>query len=369
MVNAEQTKKRILSIDALRGFDMMWIIGFGMFLRLAGRASGTDIGSAIADQMEHVRWDGLHLHDLIFPIFIFLAGASWPFSLGAQREKGVPEGKIFLRLVRRFVVLFVLGLMTSGIMRFDFLHTRYMSVLGRVSCAWFVAALTLFLCGPRKTVFVAAFVFVGYFLASRFVPLIVEPGCDPWGWSTNLVSMFDKWLTPHHYLEWGGEGVISAFGGASGCAYLGVFAGLILKRADWTESRKSAMLAVFSISLSFAAVLASLVSPCVKVLWSATFVLMASSVAMAWLSLFHWLIDVKGWVGWSLFFRVIGMNAITIYVLRCYVDLSVVSRRLFIGPIKMLPEHWHNPAITGGAFVVAWCFLYFLYRKKVFIKV
>lgn len=362
-------KHRILSIDALRGFDMMWIVGFGMFVKLAGRATGTDIGSAIADQMEHVRWDGLHLHDLIFPIFIFLAGASWPFSLAAQREKGVPEWRIFLRVIKRFVILFALGLLVSGIMRFDFVHTLYMSVLGRIACAWLVAALTLMFCGPRKTVFVAIAVAVSYYLTLRFLPGIIEPGSDPWGYSTNFVATVDKWLFPCHFRRFGGEGVLSAFGGSSGSAFLGVFAGLLLKRTDWTGEKKSAMLAVFSVSLSVAAVLMSFVCPCIKNLWCSTFVLMSASIATAWLSLFHWLIDVKGWTKWSFFFRVIGANAIFIYMLRIFVDFKFVARRLLGGFINMLPDHWMQPATLGLSFVVAWCVLCYFYRKKLFFKV
>ena len=365
----ETQKKRILSIDALRGFDMIWIIGFGAFLRQAGMASGSDFGGMISEQMEHVRWDGLNWHDLIFPIFIFLAGASWPFSLDGQRAKGVSEGRIFLRIVKRFVLLFSLGLLTSGIMRFDFVHLRYMSVLGRIACAWFVAALTLFFCGPRKTVVVAAIVFCSYWLALTFLPGIIQPGCDQWAMMTNLVVLFEKWAMPYHFNNWGGEGVLSAFGGASGCAYIGVFAGLMLKRKDWAEEKKSQMLAVFSVALAVAASIASLVCPCVKNMWSPTFVLMAGAIGTALLSLFHWLIDVKGWTAWSFFFRVVGMNAITIYVLRCFVDLKYTSRNLFRGFINMAPDHWTDPAITAGTFVIAWCLLYFLYRKKIFLKV
>lgn len=363
------SSKRILSIDALRGFDMIWIMGFGMFVKLAGRATGTDIGSTIADQMEHVRWDGLHWHDLIFPIFVFLAGASWPFSLDGQRAKGVPEWRIFLRLFKRFVVLFVLGLLVSGIMRFDFQHLLYMSVLGRIAFAWFIAASTLFFLGPRKTVFVAAGLFAAYWLALRFIPPMIEPGCDPWVYSTNLVYIFEKWLMPGHYHQFGGEGIISALGGSPGCAYLGIFAGLILKRSDWSPAKKSEMLGYFSMGLAVAAALASLVCPCVKMLWNPTFVLMTSAIAMALLSLFHWLIDVKGWTAWSFFFRVVGVNAITIYLLKCYIDFNFASRRILIGTLNMLPYHWVAPVTTAGAFVLAWLMLLLFYRKKIFFKV
>ena len=367
----EIAPKRILSIDALRGFDMMWIMGFGQTLRKVGEIAGTDWGSALAYQMTHVFWAGLHLHDLIFPTFVFLAGASWPFSLEKHRAKGMTDGQIFFRhVLRRFVLLFCLGLITSGILGFNFMHLLYMSVLGRIACAWFVAATTLLFLKPRKTIVVAALMIFGYWLALRFLPGLIVPGCDPWSTRTNLIVTVDRWVFGDHIRVFGVEGFLSAFIGAPGCAFLGIISGLMLKREDWSATRKSVMLGAFSIALSAAAVAVSTVCPCVKnILWSPTFILITGAIATALLSLFHWFIDVKGWVGWSLFFRVIGMNAITIYVLRCFVDFKITSRRLLWGTLKMVPSEWHEPAILAGAFIICWLLLFFLYRKKIFLKV
>ena len=364
--------RRILSIDALRGFDMMWIMGFGQTLRKVGEVVGTDWGAALAYQMKHVYWAGLHLHDLIFPTFIFLAGASWPFSLEKHCAKGMTDGQIFFRhVLKRFVLLFCLGLITSGLLGFNFIKLRYMSVLGRIACAWFVAATTLLFLKPRKTAVAFVLMLAGYMLALRFLPGLIDPGCTkPWSSDTgNLVFMFDRMVTGVHFEKFGGEGILSAFFGTSGCAYLGIFSGLMLKREDWTAMRKSVTLAAFSSALSAAGVAASTVCPCVKNMWSPTFVLMSGAIASALLALFHWLIDVKGWTGWSFFFRVIGMNAITIYVLRCFVDFSVTSRRFLWGTLKLLPQEWSEPVVLAGSFIVCWVLLLFLYRKKIFLKV
>ena len=268
----EIAPKRILSIDALRGFDMMWIMGFGQTLRKVGEIAGTDWGSALAYQMTHVFWAGLHLHDLIFPTFVFLAGASWPFSLEKHRAKGMTDGQIFFRhVLRRFVLLFCLGLITSGILGFNFMHLLYMSVLGRIACAWFVAATTLLFLKPRKTIVVAALMIFGYWLALRFLPGLIVPGCDPWSTRTNLIVTVDRWVFGDHIRVFGVEGFLSAFIGAPGCAFLGIISGLMLKREDWSATRKSVMLGAFSIALSAAAVAVSTVCPCVKnILWSPT---------------------------------------------------------------------------------------------------
>ena len=100
---------RVQSIDVLRGYDMFWITGgAGVFTALA-KALPSPVTDFLAQQVEHVDWIGFHHHDLIFPLFLFLAGASWPFSLASRRARGISTGRIALGILRRFAILFVLG--------------------------------------------------------------------------------------------------------------------------------------------------------------------------------------------------------------------------------------------------------------------
>ena len=371
--------KRILSIDALRGFDMMWIAGVDRFLIKAGEALNNDFGAAMAAQMQHVDWAGLHIIDLVFPTFVFLAGASWPFSLASQRAKGSTDRQIFWRIVKRFLILFALGLVYDNIFKFDFANCLYNSVLGRVGFGWAVAAATLLFCKRLKTViWISVGIFAAYWLAGLLIPLAVNPsGVCPWAPREVAAGrIVDNWLLNGFSHIFGAgfrevrrQNVFAAFGCISS-AFLGMYCGLMLKVKEWSPARKSGMLALFALALGLGGGLTLLTGcPCVKPSWNPTYILVAGSIATALLALFHWLIDVKGHVAWSFVFRVIGMNSITIYMFHRLFDLKYTSRRFLLGVSNMVPSEWSEPVIIAGAAVIGWLAMYWLYRKKIFIRV
>ena len=371
--------KRILSIDALRGFDMMWIAGVDQFLIKAGAAVNNDFGAAMAAQMQHVDWAGLHIIDLVFPTFVFLAGASWPFSLASQRAKGFADRQIFWRIVKRFLILFALGLLYDNIFKFDFANCLYNSVLGRVGFGWAVAAATLLFCKRLRTVvWISVGIFAVYWLAGLLIPLVVNPpGVNPWAPREVAVGrIVDNWILDglswlfgsdmHHVRR---QNPFSAFGCISS-AFLGMYCGLMLKVKEWSPARKSGMLALFALALGAGGGIALLTGcPCVKPSWNPTYILVSGSIATGLLALFHWLIDVKERVAWSFAFRVIGMNSITIYMFFRLFDLKYTSRRFLLGVSNMVPEPWSEPVIAFGAVLVGWFAMYWLYRKKIFIRV
>ena len=374
-----EESKRVLSIDALRGFDMMWIVGVGAFLLEAGRAWGGPWGNAIADQMEHVPWEGLHLMDLIFPTFLFLAGASWPFSLASQRAKGYSDRQIFGRIVKRFLILVAFGLIYDNIFKFDWTKCLYNSVLGRVGFGWAVAATTLLLCKRLRTViWISVGIFAAYWLAGLLIPLAVNPpGVDPWMPREAAVTrILDNKLFDGLAALFGGDfqnvrrqGLFAGIGCISS-AFLGMYAGLILKHGGWSPAKKSGLLALFSLALAVAGGLALLSGcPCVKPSWNPTYIFVAGAIAMGFLALFHWLIDVKGHVAWSFPFRVIGMNSITVYMFHRLFDLKYTSRRFLLGVANSVPSEWFDAVIAFGVPVICWIFVYCLYRKKIFLRV
>ena len=377
MENAE--KKRILSIDALRGFDMMWIAGVDRVVKRAGAAMNNDFGAAMTAQMNHVDWAGLHIIDLVFPTFVFLAGASWPFSLASRRAKGATNRQILWSIVKRFLILFALGLLYDNIFKFDFANCLYNSVLGRVGFGWAVAAATLLLCKRLRTViWISVGIFVAYWLAGLLIPLAVNPpGVDPWAPREVAVGrIVDNWLLnslSHVFgvgvLEVRRQNVFACFGCISS-AFLGMYCGLMLKRERWSPAKKSGMLALFALALGAGGGITMLTGcPCVKPSWNPTYILVAGSIATALLALFHWLIDVKGRVAWSFPFRVIGMNSITVYLLYRMVDLEKTGKFFLEGTANLFPQPWASVITAAGAAALAWLAMYWLYRKKIFIRV
>ena len=132
--------QRLLSLDTLRGFDMLFIMGGDAFFLCLGALLPGTIFADFAQQMGHKAWDGFALYDLIFPLFLFIAGVSFPFSLAKSRSVGESEQKTMLRILRRGLTLVVLGIVYNGLLSFDFENLRVASVLGRIGLAWMLAA-------------------------------------------------------------------------------------------------------------------------------------------------------------------------------------------------------------------------------------
>ena len=149
---------------------------------------------------------------------------------------------------------------------------------------------------------------------------------------------------------------------------LGMFAGELLRSA-LSGGKKVLILLASSVAMVGCGLLMSLSIPVVKALWSSSFVLVAGGCSAALLALFYFVIDVKGWRGGTLFFRVIGMNAITIYLVQRVVGLHAASEFLFGGAAALLPAAWQPVGLALAYVATCWLLLYFLYRKNVFLKV
>ena len=166
-MNAENHPPRIASIDALRGFNMFFITGGSMLITGICTALGRS-DALIATQMKHVDWIGFAHHDTIFPLFLFLAGVSWPFSLASQLNRGRSVWSIQLKVLARVVALFLIGLSFGGILKFN-PNFRLMSVLGFIGLSWGMAAtLSLYIKKVWKLFAIAVAFLVGYYLLLHF---------------------------------------------------------------------------------------------------------------------------------------------------------------------------------------------------------
>lgn len=366
-------KERLMSLDVLRGFDMFFIMGGADFIS-AVSSLVSDSPNWVSVQMRHVSWEGLAHHDTIFPLFLFLAGVSWPFSYASQIAKGVSTGRIYLKIVCRAVVLFTFGLSLGGI--FQFLPTfRIPSVLGFIGLSWAVAAVIFM--NVRKTgarIGLATALLVGYWALLRFVPAPDAPmGADVFSQMGNFVSWLDRTLMTNHIYVRGvydPESIFSLSGGIA-MALLGMVAGAWLKRDDVTPERKVAGLAGYAFVLLTADALFLLVlgDKVVKALWTSSFVLSAATYSCTMLALFYWLVDMRGWCKWAFCFRVIGMNSITIYMAQNILGFHQARDYFFSGLAQTVPLIWSPVVLNFGYLLVTWLFLYVLYRNKVFLKV
>lgn len=381
---------RLESLDALRGADMLFIMGFGTLLVRLCRFLGFGGDCLLASQLTHVAWNGLHFEDMIFPIFLFVAGVSFPYSMSKQLERGRSRGGILLRCAKRMAVLFVLGLFYGGFFStLDPSSTVFGSVLGRIGIAWFLAAVLYLFCGTRTRVAVAAFILVGYWMLLLHVPApdaasVVVPdrlaayAGGPFSPAANFAGYLDRLILPGKLTV---PGVISNQGLLSTApsvvtAMLGMFTGEFLRGRGGTMSGGRRTLALLLAAAALIA-LGSLVAfgcggwsmPFNKILWSTSFTLAVGGVALSAFAIFHYLIDVRGWRRWAFAFRVIGLNSITIYLLQRLVDFDAAAKMFVGGFARFLPDYGEAVLASAGHVVLCWLVLWFLYRNKVFLKV
>lgn len=349
---------------------MLFIMGFSWFVCTVCKLWPGDFTDAIAASMGHPDWNGFTHHDTIFPLFLFIAGISFPFSWAKHRQNGLGSGKMYAKIARRVVALILLGWVYGGIFRLDFEHMRYVSVLGRIGVAWGIAAIMYMNAGARIRILIAAFILIGYGLISVFVGAPDVVNADPLSFEGNFAGYFDRQFLPGRMYRgtFDPEGLFSTIP-AIVTAMLGMFTGEFIRRDDFSGTRKTvllvlAALAFLAIGLAFSPVL-----PLNKNLWSSTFVCVVGSYSLIMFALFYYLIEVKGWHRWTFAFRVIGLNSITIYLAQRIVDFGHISDFFLKGIASKCPETVAPIILSAGYVSVCWLFLYFLYRKRIFLKV
>ena len=169
---------RLMSVDALRGFDMFWIIGADALVNALHRMTPNPVTTLLADQLEHVPWAGFHFYDLIFPLFVFIVGVSLVFSLGKTiAQEGRAEA--LKRIFRRSGLLFVIALLYSGGFSDPWPNIRLLGVLNRIALCYFFASLLFCFCKPRVLAAVCVALLAGYWALMTFVPIrdiyLVDP--------------------------------------------------------------------------------------------------------------------------------------------------------------------------------------------------
>lgn len=364
-------KERLLSLDALRGFDMLFIMGLSAWMiALCDLFPSSDMMQWLSGQMKHVEWNGLAHHDTIFPLFLFIAGISFPFSIAKQRAQGKSEKQILFKVIKRGIVLVLLGMVYNGLFKLDFANLRCASVLGRIGLAWMFSALLFMKFKPKVLAVVAAVILFGYWLLLWLIP----GGPDTYSLEQNLVGAVDRVLLPGRLIygdnHFDPEGLLSTLP-AIVTAMLGMFTGQFIRITDNTISENKKVVYMLAAAVVFLVIglLWSFVFPINKMLWSSSFVCVVAAYSLILFALFYYLIDVKGYRRWTLFFRVVGMNSITIYLAQKIINFSQASTFFFGGLAGKFPEVWANLINTTGYIAVCWLFLYFLYKKNVFLKV
>jgi predicted acyltransferase len=364
-------RDRLVSLDALRGFDMIWILGGEEVVHHLAEAVPNRVTGALSYQFDHAPWAGFHVYDLIFPLFVFIVGVSLVFSLGKLlRTEGRPAA--VRRVIVRAAVLYLLGLLYYGGLSKHFYDIRLMGVLQRIALAYLFAGILFCFLGARGLALTAAALLVGYWALLSFVPV---PGAAQVSFEEgrNWPNWFDAHYVPGRL--WDGdhdpEGLLSTFPAVATCL-LGVLAGMLLNNPGLRPTRKVGILLAGGAAAAVAGYAWGLQFPVIKKLWTSSFVLVAGGYSAMLLGVFYLVVDVWRWRRWCAPFVWVGMNAITLYLAVQFVDFNALAARLVGAEGSDLHARLNGlgELLASLVFVALVLVLArFLYRRQIFLRV
>ena len=367
---------RLESLDALRGFDMLWIIGGGEVVHTLAKANNSSFLNVLSTQMWHVPWNGFHFEDLIMPLFMFMVGMSIPFSIDKRLSMGESKKKIYLHAFKRLIILIILGMAYEGnLLAFDINNLFFGSVLGAIGTGYFFSIIIYNQLNVKNQILVTTGLLVAYWSILTFVPVpgqqagVLLPGSNITKYVENMVlgSHAKTGVTYMWVLDT--LGVI--------CTVMtGVFASIVIRgnlRLSFFKSsngqiHKTLILTLTGIALVCTAIVLSIWFPIIKRIWTPTFVLLTSGLSFLLMALFYFVIDVKGYKRWAFWLKVIGMNSIAVYLAVHFFSFESLANTFIFGLEQFLGAYY--PVVQSlAALAIIYIILYWMYKKGTFIKV
>ena len=369
-LSASFSSPRLYSLDALRGFDMFWIMGAEEIFHGMAKATGLPFWQALSTQFTHPAWNGFHVYDLIFPLFLFLAGVSTPYSVGRELEKGKSRRQLLWRVIKRGMILVLLGIIyNNGLQLRPISDIRFMSVLGRIGIGYMFANIIYLYAKPWAQIAWFVGLLIGYWLILK---LTAAPGFPPGDLTMegNFASYVDRTILPGK-LSLGIHDTVGLFNNipAVSTALAGIIVGIFLKTDASSPVRKAGALAAAGVAFLLLAQLWNLDFPINKNMWSSSFVTHTTGLSLLLLSLFYYIIDVKGYKNWAFFFKVIGMNSILIYMSGKFINWNYTTVAFFKWVDQLVGNPFNVVVMAGCMIMIKWLFLYVLYKKKIFLRV
>ena len=370
---AEKSTDRMVSLDVFRGITIA-----GMIL-----VNNPGTWSAIHSPLEHAAWHGLTPTDLVFPFFLFIVGVSITLALGRRAEGGGSKRDLYLKIIRRTLIIFALGLVLAGFPHYELSTLRIPGVLQRIAVCYLIASVIFLNTKWRTQALIAAALLLFYWALMVLIP---APGFSSGDLSMegNLAAYVDRTLFGRHTWKplYDPEGLLSTIP-AIATTLGGVLTG------HWLRSRRSEL---EKVSAMFVVGVACMVVgwawgywfPINKALWTSSYVLLTAGLALQFLAVCFWLVDIKGFRRWATPFLIFGSNALIIYFL-AELFARIISLGLFtradgsaVDLQTLIYEKafasWAAPINASLLFAICVVLLWLgvsalLYRKRIFIKV
>jgi len=374
------SSQRLMSLDLFRGATIA-----GMIL-----VNDPGDGPSAYWPLQHSRWNGWTPTDLVFPFFLFIVGVAMAFSLRARIERGASRTHLLQHVLWRGLVLFALGMLLNGFPdRYHLATWRVYGVLQRIAICYVITAIFVLWTGKKAQIATAVACLAGYWIIMRYIPVpgFGVPGrdiplLDP---DRNLVAWLDRKLLLGHLYEGtrDPEGILSTIPAVAGCL-LGLLTGEWL-RSERSRQNKAIAMGLVGIGLMVAGEVFDIWFPINKKLWTSSFVVFTSGLALVCLALSYWILDIRqSRPRWVRFFLVFGRNAIAAYVFSEVVAAGLDRLRLHSADGAIYT--WHE-VIYGHLFaplgsppnasllfslayvLFCWIAIWLLDRKGIFLKI
>lgn len=361
--------ERLLSVDALRGFNMLWIAGGAAIIQSLHSIFKNDFTAAINEQLQHAAWIGFNFEDIIMPLFMFVVGVSMVFSFEKRLQKDGRK-KVYLHVVQRVGLLFILGMIYQGnLLDLKWGNLRFYSNTLQAIAAGYLGSSLILLCKNLKTQMAICGGLLGiYYLLMHFAP-VPGFGAGVLTAKGNFAGYIDELVLGEHRdgsrYTWVLTSLVFTV-----TVMFGVFAGKILK-ADQSKQKNALLLLAFGIATTAAGVLLGLHDPIIKKLWSASFTLLSGGYCLLLLALFYWVIDVLQFRRGIVFFTVIGSNAIFVYMLFAndrFVNCQQIADKLVYG-LQQYTGDFYPLILSSSGVAIMWLILYYMHKHKIFIKI
>lgn len=361
------SQNRIRSIDILRGFDMLMIVLADQFFSKLNKGVNSDFTAALARQFSHPEWLGFRFYDIIMPFFLFVVGAVIPFSVSKYTQNSTSRKPLFLKLLRRFFLLFLLGWIVQGnLLDFNLSTFKIFSnTLQAIAVGYVFTTIAYVYLKPiqRQLLFVGCLLVYALLLTLPTIPGIGRSNLIP---DANFALYVDHLIfgsfDDGNQYTWFLSGL-----GFTATTLSGLFAGTLIKTQKDKMKVVKTLLIYGAIAVSIG-IFANIWHPVVKKLWSSSFVLVSSGICYFLMAFFYWIIDVKQKFKWAFFLKVIGMNAITAYVISQVMPFPKIAGFVLYGLAPIMGDYFELITVIGG-FALLYLLLWYMYKNKTFLKV
>jgi predicted acyltransferase len=363
------SKERVISVDALRGFDMFWIMGGDIGFQALDKVFQNRLSGFIKVQFDHVEWFGFHFEDLIMPLFLLLVGFSMVYSYRKRLSTSSSDKPLWMHTLKRIALLWLLGMIVQGnLLTYDINHIQfYTNTLQSIASGYLIATIFILYLPVIYQVAATAGLMLVYWAILALIPIggTTANAYTPDG----NVAMFVEKAVMGRFIGWGTYTWIVSTINFGASIMMGVFAGYIMQ-SSMDKIRKFRSYLIFGVSLIVLGLILNVWHPIIKHIWTSSFVLFSSGISVLLLAVFYIIIDIWNVRKGTRWMIVIGSNAIFAYVAwHLFSNNFSGMAEVFLNGLKPVIGNWFDALSIFGGTLILYLILLYMYKNKIFIKI